>query len=416
MYGRIAQNPTFAVVMAVAVLDAMGLGMVMPVLPALLRTHVEPSAVALQIGVLVALYAAMQLVFAPVLGGLSDRFGRRPVLLVSLAGAAVDYLVMGTNPALWVLYIGRAIAGLTGATTAVVGSVVADISDGDQRARRYGLMGACYGGGMIAGPAVGGVLGTVSPYLPFLSAAVLNAFGFAVAALILRETRTAVTHSAPPGGRASGWRELWVSGGSALSSLLFVYFVMQFVGQAPASMWVVFTEHRFDWNPTHVGLSLTAFGAIHALAQALLTGPLAARFGTNRAVMFGIAVDAIGLLALSVAGQGWMILPVSLFLALGGVGMPALQTLLTGQVDDRHQGRLQGAMASLTSLTGIIGPLLFTALYAATALRWDGWVWVGAAGAYLLCVPALRIAFAPCGGLPGGIGDRSAPDRAVPGK
>ncbi|MDV3123633.1 Tet(A)/Tet(B)/Tet(C) family tetracycline efflux MFS transporter [Mycobacterium sp. 21AC1] len=377
--------------MAVAVLDAMGLGLVMPVLPALLRTHVEPSAVALQIGVLVALYAAMQLIFAPVLGGLSDRLGRRPVLLTSLAGAAVDYLVMGTNPALWVLYVGRAVAGLTGATTAVVGSVVADVSRGDQRARRYGQVGACYGGGMIAGPMIGGVLGSLSPHLPFLMAAVLNTVGFAVAALVLRETRTVAVDSGTPGG-APGWRGLWMSGGSILSALLFTYFVIQLVGQAPASMWAVFTEHRFDWDPTQVGLSLTAFGAIHALAQALLTGPLAARFGNNRAVVMGICADAIGLLALSAAGQGWMVLPISLFLALGGVAMPGLQTLLTCHVDDRHQGRLQGVMASLTSLTGIIGPLLFAGIYVATGRQWDGWLWVCAAAAYLLCVPALLIA------------------------
>ncbi|WP_268793693.1 Tet(A)/Tet(B)/Tet(C) family tetracycline efflux MFS transporter [Mycolicibacterium wolinskyi] len=380
--------------MVVATLDAIGLGLVMPVLPALLRLHVAPSAVAVQIGVLIAIYAAMQLVFAPILGWLSDRFGRRPVLLASLAGACVDYLAMATVPTLWMLYVGRAVAGLTAATTAVVGSVVADISEGDQRAGRYGVMGACYGGGMIAGPAIGGVLGSVSPHLPFLMAAALSSFALIVAFFALRETRTPDAHLAIPAGTPAPGRRMPRSpGGAVLPSLLFVYFIMQFVGQAPATMWAVFTEHRFDWTPTHVGLSLTAFGAIHALAQASLAGPLSTRLGSDHAVVVGISLDAIGLLALSAAGQGWMMLPISLLLALGGVGMPALQTLLTNQVDDRHQGRLQGAMASLTSLTGIVGPLLFAALYGATAQRWDGWLWIGGAASYLVCIPALRIAF-----------------------
>ncbi|SHF08399.1 MFS transporter, DHA1 family, tetracycline resistance protein [Streptoalloteichus hindustanus] len=376
--------------MATATLDAIGLGVVMPVLPTLLGTHVDAGQVPFHVGLLTTVYAMAQFLLAPTLGALSDRFGRRPVLLASLAGATVDYLVMAMSPTIWVLYIGRAIAGVTGATTAVVGSCIADISSEQERARRFGVMGACYGGGMIAGPVLGGLLGGLSPHAPFVAAAVLNGLNLLVGLVLLRETHAGGSEPLTVKQVSPLTSFRWVRGVPVLGALLFVFFVMQLVGQVPGTMWVLFTEHRFEWNPLAVGLSLAAFGAVHSLVQAVLTGPLVNRIGERRALVLGMCADGLGFVALAAAGLGWLVGPIILLLAAGGIGLPALQGLLTGTVDDQHQGRLQGVMASLNSLTGIVGPLLFTAVYGATVARWDGWVWICGAALYLLCVPALR--------------------------
>ncbi|MFF4777793.1 Tet(A)/Tet(B)/Tet(C) family tetracycline efflux MFS transporter [Microtetraspora fusca] len=380
--------------MTTATLDALGLGLVMPVLPTLLSGLVAPRSVPLQVGVLTALYAVMQFLFAPVLGAISDRFGRRPVLLVSLAGATADYLVLALSPVLGVLYLGRAVAGITGATTAVAGSAIADVSGEDERARRFGMLGACYGIGMVAGPILGGLLGGLSPHAPFLAAAGLNGLNLLVGALLLRETRVPLPPAERERFRLAALNPVgslgWVRMVPGLLALLAVFGLVQLIGQIPGSMWVLFTEHRFGWDPLTVGLSLAAFGTAHALTQALVTGPLVARLGERRALALGVCADAVGFLALSIAASGLLVLPILLPLALGGVAAPALQALLSTAVGDDRQGRLQGVLASLNSVSGIVGPLAFTALYSATIDVGDGWMWVCGAALYVLCVPALR--------------------------
>ncbi|HET8729219.1 MAG TPA: MFS transporter, partial [Alphaproteobacteria bacterium] len=229
-------NKALSIVLATVTLDAIGVGLVMPVLPALLRDLVHADRVAGHYGVLLSLYAVMQVFFAPVLGRLSDRFGRRPVLLVSLAGAAVDYAIIATAPVLWVLYAGRIVSGITGATGAVAGSCIADTTEGEDRARWFGLMGACYGGGMIAGPMIGGILGGISPHAPFMAAGLLNGLAFLMACLFLAETRRAREDAAsvtPLNPLASLRMNGAFSGGRPL---LGVFFIMQLVGQVPAAL------------------------------------------------------------------------------------------------------------------------------------------------------------------------------------
>ncbi|WDZ75233.1 Tet(A)/Tet(B)/Tet(C) family tetracycline efflux MFS transporter [Ensifer adhaerens] len=379
------------VLFAAGSLDAFGIGLVMPVLPGLLRNLTHADEVAGHYGILVSLYAVMQFAFAPVLGILSDRYGRRPVLIISLAGAAVDYSIMATAPSLAVLYLGRMIAGITGATGAVAGAAIADTTQGEERARHFGTLGACFGVGMIAGPIVGGLLGSVGLHAPFAAAAVMNGFGFLFALFFLPESRRMGPASVAAGGGfnpLAGLRQ--TLRGPLLMRLVTVFFVMQLVGQVPAVLWVIFGEHRFGWDARMTGLSLAIFGLLHAVAQGVISGPAAARLGERRALQLGILLDSLGYGLLALATASWMVLPIMLLLAAGGIGSPALQALLSRTVDEEGQGRLQGALASLTSLASIVGPLLFIGLYSLTLASWDGWVWVAGIALYLLCVPALR--------------------------
>ncbi|WP_407232141.1 Tet(A)/Tet(B)/Tet(C) family tetracycline efflux MFS transporter [Escherichia coli] len=361
----------------------------MPVLPGLLRDLVHSNDVTAHYGILLALYALMQFACAPVLGALSDRFGRRPVLLVSLAGAAVDYAIMATAPFLWVLYIGRIVAGITGATGAVAGAYIADITDGDERARHFGyerLFRVRDGRGTCARWADGRFL----PHAPFFAAAALNGLNFLTGCFLLPESHK--------GERRPLRREAlnplasfrWARGMTVVAALMAVFFIMQLVGQVPAALWVIFGEDRFHWDATTIGISLAAFGILHSLAQAMITGPVAARLGERRALMLGMIADGTGYILLAFATRGWMAFPIMVLLASGGIGMPALQAMLSEQVDEERQGQLQGSLAALTSLTSIVGPLLFTAIYAASITTWNGWAWIAGAALYLLCLPALR--------------------------
>lgn len=372
-------------VLLVVTLDATGLGLIMPVLPTLLREFLPSHQIATHYGILLSLYAVMQVLFAPLLGRLSDRYGRRPILLASLAGACVDYAIMAATPTFWVLYVGRLLSGITAATGAVASSTIADCTSSAERAKWFGYMGACYGSGMIAGPALGGVLGSISVHGPFIAAALLNGLGLLLTYSAFKESRAmaAVEHDKKPV-PTSNTPPLF----TGLTGLIVVFFTLQLIGQAPASLWVIYGEDRFHWDTTMVGVSLAVFGAAHAIFQAFFTGPLTQKLGEKRTAMVGIITDATGLLLLAFATQSWMVFPILALLASGGIAMPALQSLLSNTTSDQAQGRLQGTLTSLTNLSAIIGPLAFTTLYATTS--WNGWAWIGGASLYVVCLLALH--------------------------
>jgi MFS transporter, DHA1 family, tetracycline resistance protein len=379
------KRPVMMAGMVVA-LDALGIGCVMPVLPGLLRElGVGDASLAWHYGVLLASYAALQTVCAPWLGRLADRVGRRPVLLVSLACAALDYAVAARASGLATIYAARAVAGITGATGAVAGACVADAAPPAERARAFGLLGACYGAGMIAGPALGGLLGGQALRAPFAAAALLNAVACVAAWRWLPETGRAVAVASMPGEGAAVMHDT-TPRSNGLTRWLGVYAVMQAVGQIPATLWAIFCAARFGWSPGAVGLSLAGFGALHALVQAGVAGPLTARWGERRTLAAGIAIDALGYVLVAFASSGAWLIPGMLCLALGGVGAPALQGLLSGLAGPERQGALQGRLASLNGLTAMGGPLVVGALRAATG-AWDGWVWLAGALLYLLCAP-----------------------------
>src|SRR5699024_10692813 len=263
-----SRRASLATVFITASLDAAGMGLVMPILPTLLAdAGVSAAAVPFNVGVLIALYAIMQSIFAPVLGRLSDRFGRRRVLLASLAGATIDYLVLAATSTLWVFYVARAVAGITGATNAVTTTVIADITSPAERAKRYGWLGACYGGGMIAGPVIGGLFGGFSPHLPFLVAALLTAVNLTLSLSMLHETRPDLPIKSQESASTSAPFRLQAIQG--VVPLIAAFGLVQLIGQAPGSTWGLFTQQRVDWCPVVVGISLSLFGLVQVLVRAV---------------------------------------------------------------------------------------------------------------------------------------------------
>ena len=379
-------RPLIVIYLAI-VLDAVGIGLIFPILPALLRDVTHADNVAAYIGVMTALYAAMQFVFAPVLGSLSDRLGRRPVLLISLAGAAVNYLFLAFAPSLWMLLIGRAVAGLTSANVSVATAYITDISPKEQRARRFGLFNAMFGIGFIIGPVLGGVLGDHWLRLPFIAAAMLNACNLLLAFFVLPESRTPSREKIDLAALNPLKPLRWVCSVKSLLPVIFVFFVFSATGEAYGTSWALWGSDTFNWNGLWIGLSLGAFGVCQALAQALLPGPAVKLLGERATILIGIACACTALVVMAFATDGWMIFAIMPVFALGGIGVPALQSLATRQVDESQQGQFQGVLASALSLASIAAPLAFSSIYLAVRAQWPGAIWLSVVAVYVLSVP-----------------------------
>ncbi|MFD2265196.1 Tet(A)/Tet(B)/Tet(C) family tetracycline efflux MFS transporter [Lacibacterium aquatile] len=378
------------VILATVTLDAVGIGLILPILPDLLRELTHSSAIAGQYGVISALYSLMQFICAPVLGMLSDRYGRRPVLLVSLALATVDYGMMAVAPTLWLIYVGRIIAGIAGANTAVATAYITDISKPEDRGRRFGWMSACFGLGLIAGPVLGGWLGEISVRYPFWLAAGCNGLNLLLALFVLPESRKA---SPLPmvWGALNPFAPLKMALKSqALVPLLAVFCIVQIVGQVGAALWVIHGQDRYAWSPAVVGWSLAGFGIMHAAVQAFLPGPMIARYGERRSFIASISIDFVSYGLMAFAARGWMAFALMPLMCLGGIEQPAMQAMLTRQVDEDRQGELQGLLASLSHLATTVATLGFTLMYAVTAAYWMGAVWLAAALVYIACIPLLN--------------------------
>jgi DHA1 family tetracycline resistance protein-like MFS transporter len=378
------------VIFAAIVLDAVGIGLVFPILPRLLEEVTHSTDVAPWIGVMTALYAVMQFVFAPVLGALSDRLGRRPVLLLSLAGAAVNYAAMAFSSQLWMLFAGRAIAGLTSANVSVATAYLTDISPEALRARRFGLLNAMFGIGFIAGPVLGGLLGDLWVRLPFIAAAALNGANLLLALCVLPESRKP-TRGKLDLAALDPLRPLrWVLGMKPLVPITLVFFLMSATGEVYGTCWALWGHDAFGWNGLWIGLSLGAFGVCQSLAQALLPGPAVRRLGERGAILAGLAGACVALAVMAFARQGWMVFAAMPVFALAGIGVPALQSLATGLVDEHRQGQFQGVLASVVSLATIVGPLLFSSLYVALRATWPGAIWLSVVALNMVAVPLVR--------------------------
>jgi MFS transporter, DHA1 family, tetracycline resistance protein len=384
-----AKQPGVGVVLTIIGLDASGIGLTLPILPRLLSEVAHTTELGWRYGAFLSLYALMQFVFSPLLGIWSDKVGRRPVLLASLAGAAIDYLFLALAPSLSLLFVGRAIAGITGASQAVASAYISDVTSETQRARRFGQLSAFQGLGFIAGPLIGGFLGDLWVRGPFVAAAILNGITFCVTLFLLREP--ARHHRAQPSEHSLNPIKpfQWALSIPSLLPLLVIYMVFTLIGQVGGSIWVIYGADQFAWTPFWIGVSIACFGFGHAIAQAFIAGPIAERFGERFTLLLGVFADSTASVALGFATRGWIAFALMPLFCLGGIGFPALQSLLTRQADAQNQGRLQGVLASLLSLTSIVGPLGISALYFASRARFPGLVWVAAASLYIIMLPPL---------------------------
>ena len=357
-----------AFVFVTVVLDMMALGVSLPVLPRLVVEFLggDSRRAAEIYGLFGTVWALMQFVFAPVLGALSDRFGRRPVILLSNLGLGLDYVLMAVAPSLGWLFVGRVISGITASSFSTAGAYVADVTPPERRAAGFGMLGAAFGLGFIVGPALGGMLGAVDPRLPFWVAAGFSLLNFLYGAIVLPE-------SLPSGRRAPwAWRRanpvgalILLRSQSTLFGLATVHFLHRLAHDVLPSMFVLYTSYRYHWDERTVGLTLGAVGLTTAAVQAGLVRPAVARFGERALLLGALCVGAAGFAIYGLASTSlvfWLGLPV---VALWGLTGPALQGLATRQVDASEQGRLQGAFGSLMGIAGMLAPGLFTYTFAA---------------------------------------------------
>ena len=386
-------NRGFKLILFLVVLDAMGIGIVFPTLPALVRVLLHGyGAVARHYGYLLAAYAVSMLFASPALGVLSDRFGRRPVLLLSLVGTAFDDMIMALAPTLTFLYVGRTLAGFTGANLTVANAYLADTTTEQERATAFGRMNASFGIGFVAGPILGGVTGAYSLRAPFYVAAALNLVGAVVCAFLLPESRRPGTRPAQamtlaqlnPFASLRSMHRL-----QGVSQLLYVFCTIAMVGQVPSVLWVIYGTVRFGWSPAVVGLSFAVFGLLHALCQALLPGPAQRRLGQRGSVMAGMAVDSCAYAVYSVVRSTAAAFSVIPLLSLGGVAEAPLQAMLTSSVAEERQGELQGVLTSCVSLIAILGPIAVASLYELLRHRfpsYPGSIWLLAVPLYFPCL------------------------------
>ncbi|MFK7600754.1 TCR/Tet family MFS transporter [Deinococcus sp. SM5_A1] len=354
-------------ILITALIDIMGIGLIIPVLPGLVKELAGSEAAgARDIGLLTAAYALMQFVFAPILGTLSDRYGRRPVLLLSLLGMALDYLLLFFAPSLWWLLIGRLIAGVTGASLTVANAYIADVTPPADRAKNFGLLGATFGLGFILGPALGGLLGEYGLRVPFLAAAALSGLNLLYGYFVLPESLPASAR-----GKRLNRRDLnpltplkALGEYALLRSLALTFVLLGLAGQVIFSTWVLYTEGVLSWTPLQNGIALAFFGLLTAVVQGGLIGVSIKKLGERRTILLGLALSTAEFLILSVARSS-PVLYVSLVVgAGGGLAQPAIQGLISRQVSETEQGRVQGAITSLTSLVGVVGPIVATAVFA----------------------------------------------------
>jgi len=382
-------NKMLLTILSVVVLDAAGTGLVMPILPELLRSVAHTPDLGWRYGAFLSLYAALQFLAAPVLGTLSDRYGRRPVLLVSLAGGMIDYAFMAWAPGFWWLFLGRAVAGLTAANASVAAACLTDITPEEKRTRAFGLLSACFGIGFILGPVIGGVLGTVSIRAPFVAAALLVMVNFILALTVLPETRSTKPERLDPAAFHPLAPLRWIGAFPALLPLLLMSVILSMVGEIGGTIWVLYGQDKFAWDTATVGLSLAGFGLFHALAQAFVAGPLSERWGERRALIVAIVCDSAAYIAIAFARRGFVAFLLFPLFCLGGIGQPALLSMMTQRVGAEDQGRLQGVLGSLTSLASVIAPLAISEIYFASRSVFPGLVWILGALLYLACMPML---------------------------
>ncbi len=362
-----ARRASVVVVIAVVYLDMLGLGLAFPVLPKLVEQfeHGDISRASYVVGLLSAAYSLMQFLLAPLLGSLSDRFGRRPVILLALLGMGANYFLLALAPTLVWLAAGRMIAGAMGATYSTAAAYLADITPPEKRAQSFGLIGAAFGFGFITGPALGGFLGAIDLRLPFMAAGGLTLVNLLFGFFVLPES-LALEHRKPFSfARANPIGALREIGRySSVLGLLVIFVMATFANRVSEMTWVLFTSYRFHWGPFETGLSLTAVGVMFVVGQGWMTRVLVPRLGERRVIIMGLAVSVVTPALFGIVPQGWMIYPVMVLGIFGWTtAQPAAQSLMSRAMPANEQGLLQGALASMTNLTSVAGPPIWTGLF-----------------------------------------------------
>ena len=358
------RQAAMAFILLTLFIDILGIGIVIPVLPELIKSFVggETTVAAWYVGLIGGMYSLMQFLFAPFMGALSDRFGRRPVLIASLLGLSVDFLIQGLSPNIGWLFFGRVLAGMMGASITTANAYIADVSTPENRARNFGLVGVMFGLGFICGPALGGILGSISLRLPFFVASGLALANGIYGYLIVPE-------SLPPDKRSPfRWTKANPLGSLAnlsqypiVSGLSLAFVCMSLAQRGLENVWVLSTNYRYGWDQKDNGMALALVGFMAALVQGGLVRPTIRAIGERQTVIVGLCISIIAFAGYGLATQSWMVPCIIIFGAFGGVTGPAIQSIVAGSVDPSDQGKTQGALTSLMSLTNIVAPLFFTA-------------------------------------------------------
>ncbi len=348
-------------------MDVIGWGIIIPVMPNLLKQigHVDTGHASSLNGWLLFAFSITQFMFAPLIGNLSDKYGRRPIILMSLFGFGLDYILLSWAPTIEWIFLGRVIAGFTGASFTTAAAYIADISDEKTRAKNFGMIGAAFGMGFIIGPVIGGLLGGLGPRVPFIAAAVLCFLNWLWGYFILPESLS------PDHRRELDWKRanplgslLHLKKYPDLGYLLIAMFLVYIGAHAIQSNWSFYTIERFHWTPGMIGVSLGMVGALVGIVQGLLIRKINPWLGNHRSIYIGLILYSVGMLLFGLATSGWMMFVILVPYCLGGIAGPALQATITSQVDVREQGELQGALTSLMSAAAIIGPPVMTNLFA----------------------------------------------------
>jgi len=345
------------------VIDAMGIGLILPVMPDLIRELEggDIAEAAVWGGILATAFAVMQFLFGPLLGSLSDRFGRRPVLLTALAVMAIDYLVMAVAGTIWLLFLGRIVGGITAASQSTAMAYMADISKPEEKSQNFGLIGAAFGVGFVLGPLIGGLLAEYGTRAPFYAAAALAATNLVFGYFVLPETVTDAIRRPFSPARANplgAFRNLGrLPGLRPLLAMTFFYGIAFYVYPA---IWAYFGQARFGWGPGMVGVSLALYGVSIAVVQGILIRPILARIGDRNAVILGLGLEIAAFVFLAFVKAGWMALALTLIAALGAIAGPALQGTMSRMARDNQQGELQGTLTAINAVAVIFAPVIMT--------------------------------------------------------
>lgn len=360
------KQPALGFIFITLLIDVIGFGIIIPVMPELIRelTGSDLSSASVFGGFLLFAYAGTQFLCAPIVGALSDRFGRRPVLLASLFGFFLDYVFTFFAPTIAWLFVGRIIAGMMGASFTTASAYIADISTPEKRAQNFGMIGAAFGLGFIIGPVIGGLLGPLGPRVPFLAAALLTFINWLYGYFVLPESLK------PENRRKFEWRRANPVGSliqlrkyPVISGLIVSLVLVYIASHAVQSNWSFFTMERFKWDERMVGISLGVVGIMFAIVNGLLIRKIIPKLGNEKSVYTGLAFSSAGFILFAIAPESWMMFAVTIVYCLGAIAGPALQGIISTQVPANEQGELQGALTSLMSLTSVIGPLLMTNIF-----------------------------------------------------